>query len=229
MDARKLTYQILGRRLLTWFDSKVLVDWAVNLLKNGFNTESLLILAGLDYADTEEREKYFWKAVDELNLNIDINKSKNELINFYVESLTDEVLSGNVSATYGLKMMCEVVRETDYDPKYMQFYLLDDEIDYLNYDGHALFTPELIKINQEEYIINEFKLLKKISDGDYSAYYDKAICNDCGQIMKPRLITKYQFKKPFSYQVYVCEYCKSEKIDTFSSQIGREKIIEKLK
>lgn len=226
MDASKLTYKILGQKLLTWFDSKILVDWAITLMQNGFDSDNLQILAGLDNSDTEEREKYFWKSVKDLNINID--KKEIDLIDFYVDHIVDEVLSGNVPPKFALRQLSDVARETDYCPKYMRFYLLDDEIDSVEYDGHALFTNGLNKNNADKFILNEFKLFKKILIGDFSEYYNKAICNDCNQIMTPNQVTKYQFKNPFSYQAYACQYCKSKNIDTFSSQTGKEKIVKRL-
>jgi hypothetical protein len=226
MDASKLTYKILGQKLLSWYDSKVLVDWAVTLMQNGFDSESLVILAGLDNSDTEEREKYFWKSVQELNINVD--KKEIDLIDFYVDNLVDEVLAGTVPPKVALKQMCDVAIKSDYNPKYMDFYMLDEEIDSIEYDGQAIFTSGLNKKNADEHILNEFKLFKKILSGDYSDYYSKAICNDCNKIMTPKLAAKYQLKKPFSYQVWVCECCKSQNIDTFSSQTGKEKIINRL-
>ena len=171
-------------------------------------------------------ENYFWKSVEDLN--IDIDKKEIDLIDFYVDNLVDEVLSGNVPPKFALRQMCEVARKTDYSPKFMDFYMLDDEIDSIEYDGHAIFTNGLNKENADEYILNEFKLFKKILNYDSSDYNKKAICNDCKQIMTPKLVTKYQLKSPFSYQAYVCEYCKSQNLDTFSSQTGKEKIINKL-
>ena len=226
MEATKLTYELLGQRLLTSYNSKILVDWAVTLLEKGFDTESLEILAGLDNDDTETREKYFWKAIKELNVNI--SKQEIDLINFYVDNLVEDVISGIVSPKQALQLMCDVARKTDYGPKYIQFYMLDEDIDYLDYSGNALTIDGLTKDNVDAYIVNEFKLYKKLQTADYSEYYNKAICNNCGQIMTAKWLTKYQLKKPFIYQVSVCEFCNSKDIDYFSSQTGKEKIIAKL-
>jgi hypothetical protein len=48
------------------------VDWAGNALVDGFDSPSLKVLAGLDYAGTSSMEvsRYFLKAVKELNLPI---------------------------------------------------------------------------------------------------------------------------------------------------------------
>lgn len=226
MNPSKLTYKILGQKLLGRYDSKVLVKWAETLMQNGFDSESLVILAGLGNSDTDEREKYFLQSVNELNINID--KKEIDLISFYVDDLVEEVLSGNIPPKFALKQMCEVARITDYSPQYMDFYMLQDEIESIEYDGNAIFTNGLNKSNAEEFILNEFKLFKKILNGKYFDYYNKAICNNCKQIMTPKLITKYQLKMPFSYQAYVCEYCKAQNIDIFSSQEGKEKIINRL-
>lgn len=226
MDVTKFTYQLLGKRLLSWYDSKILIDWAIKLLESGYDSESLEILAGLDYDDTETREKYFWRAINELNINIE--KQEIDLINFYVDNLVEEVISGAVSPKYGLQMMGDVARKTDYNEKYMQFYMLEEDVDYLDYSGQSLTINGLTKDNIDQYIINEFKLYKKLNNCDYSEYYNKAICNNCGQIMTPKWLTKYQLKKPFSYKISVCEFCNSQNIDYFSSQTGKEKIIEKL-
>ena len=56
MDASNLTHKILGQKILSWYESKVLVDWAVTLMQNGFDSDNLRILAGLDNSDTP-----FWR------------------------------------------------------------------------------------------------------------------------------------------------------------------------
>ncbi len=61
MTLEELTLEIYGERALTYFDSKHLVVWAVNVLSLGYESDNLYILAGLDNAFTEERESYFWK------------------------------------------------------------------------------------------------------------------------------------------------------------------------
>ncbi len=63
MNVKEETYKLLAQRLLTYFDSKKFVDWAMILLQNGYESESLIILAGLDNDTTEVREKYFWQTI----------------------------------------------------------------------------------------------------------------------------------------------------------------------
>ncbi len=48
-----LTLEILAERCLTHFDSKKLVDWAVQVLQLGYESDNLFVLAGLDYDTTD--------------------------------------------------------------------------------------------------------------------------------------------------------------------------------
>ena len=77
----ELTLEILGERTCLPFDSKNLVDWAVNVLTLGYESENLVILAGLDFDTTEIREKYFWKSVEDLQ--IDTDRSDEEILEKY--------------------------------------------------------------------------------------------------------------------------------------------------
>ena len=224
MDITQETYKLLGQRLLGTFDSKEYVDWAVKLLSSGQETESLVILAGMDNDSTEDREKYFWKAVSELK--IDANKTDYELIDNYALKLADQVINKQVTPRVGLSTMLEIVRRTDYDQKYIQFYEIDEDIDYVFYSGTPLFNQGLTKDNIDDYIIKEFKLLIELSKINFdNSIYDKAFCNSCGQVVKPFLKTKYQLKRPFSYLLPTCPNCKSMDLNDFRTQIGREKII----
>lgn len=78
MTLEELTLEIYAERVLTYFESKHLVVWAVNVLALGYESDNLYILAGLDNAHTEEREIYFWKSIANLKLNIE--KSEADLM-----------------------------------------------------------------------------------------------------------------------------------------------------
>ena len=228
MNIQKETDKILGQRLLPRFNSKQFVDWAVNLLSNGYETENIVILAGMDYDSTEDREKYFWKSIEELK--IEVNKSDFELIEIYVSQVVEDVCNGRIKPVDGFKIMQDVLRATDYFSKFIQFYLIAEDFDCLEYGSYPIFNSGITKDNKEEFIIKEFELyyeFQKLNLKD--SLINKAICNSCGEIVNTDLKTKYQLKKPFKYQVYVCNNCNSENIQHFSDQIGRSKIVDKLK
>lgn len=229
MNIQEETHEVLGQRLMDKFDSKKLVEWAVSTMQKGYDSESLVILAGLDYDSTEEREKYFWKSIKELNL--DIKSEKTELINDYAKYVANAVLKGSISPRSGLQKMNDICLTTGYDSKYIQFYEIDEDLDYLNYGEHSpIYNQGITKENADNFIIKELELFLECEElGIEKSVRETAFCNNCEQITKPELRTKFQFKKPFKYQEFVCQNCKSNGIDPFSSQIGKEKILKRIK
>jgi hypothetical protein len=230
MNIQDETYKILGQRLLDEFDSIKMVEWAVDAIKMGYDSESLIILAGLDFESTEERENYFWKSVKELNLNI--KREESELINDYAKYVANAVLNNQLSAKSGLAKMMIICRSTEYDSKYIQFYEISEDLDYLKYDEEypPIYNQGITLENVDEYIKKEFKFFLECEElGIEREMLEKVICNNCGQITKPELKTKFQITKPFKYKEFVCKDCKSNKIDSFGSQIGKEKILKKIK
>lgn len=229
MNIQEETNKVLGQRLLDEFDSKKLVEWAVTAMQIGYDSESLVILAGLDYESTEEREEYFWKSIEELNL--DIKREEPALINDYAIYVANAVLKGLISPKSGLKKMNDICRATEYDSKYIQFYELDEDLDYLNYGEHPpIYNQGITKENADNFLIKEFEMFLECEElGIEKSVRETAFCNNCNQISKPELRTKFQLKRPFRYQEFVCQNCKSNKIDPFGSQIGKEKIIKRMK
>jgi len=229
MNIQQETNKILGQRLLDEFDSKKMVEWAVSAMKLGHDSESLVILAGLDYDTTEEREEYFWKALGELTLNIE--REEFQLINDYAIYVAKAVIENMLSPESGLKKMFDICRKTEYDSKYIQFYELDEDMDYLKYGDHRpIFNHGITLENANDYIKKEFEIFLECESLEIdNETREKAFCNNCEQIRTPKLKTRYQFKRPFRYQEWVCEYCSSSKIDLFGSRIGKEKILKEIK
>ena len=228
MTVKEETILLLAKKLLSNFDSKNYVDWAVSLLENGNESENLFILAGLDNESTEIREKYFLKAVGELNIDIKIGDF--ELLENYAKFTAENVINGVISKSNGLEIMNEIVRRSDYDIKYFQFFELDEDLDYLIYNNKTAFNFELTKENKEEFILEEFKLFLEIENLKIDdKIREFSICKKCNHIGKPKLKTQYKLTKPYKYKIWKCEKCNSKEIEHFSSQIGKRKIIDKIK
>ncbi|RKD91655.1 hypothetical protein [Mangrovibacterium diazotrophicum] len=226
MNVQEETYRLLAEKLVTAIDSKRYVDWAVSLLVAGLESESLIILAGLDNYPTEEREKYFWQSVNELNL--DFKKSDFELIEDYSIYTAQKVLSGELNELKALKILNEVWIASDYNPKYRQFGDLLEDVDYLEYEGTTIFNSGLNKNNIEKFVKTEFELFLKAEELKLdNEIREKSICDKCDLIVKPKLKTKHKFISSKSYQIWVCGNCGSEKIEHFSSQNGKRRIIER--
>src|SRR5690606_40208672 len=91
MTLQELTLNIFAERILTNFDSKKLVNWAVEVILLGYESENLYVLAGLDFESTEEREKYFIESLKDLQIEIETNEEK--LIENYAITLTKKVVA----------------------------------------------------------------------------------------------------------------------------------------
>lgn len=157
MDINKVTYQILGRKLLNEFDSKEYVEWAITVAKKGYDSESLWILAGLDNESSVIREDYFWKAIDELNLDVEREEIRD--INDYAIFLSRAVLNNSLSPRTGIKKMFDIYRQSGYDIKYKQFYELDEDLDCLNYgDVSPIFNQSITNENANGFMLKAFRL-----------------------------------------------------------------------
>lgn len=227
MNAQEETYKLLAQRLFSYFDSKKLVDWAVIMLENGYDSESLIILAGLDSDSTVLREQYFWQAIEELKL--DKSKSDIELIDDYAVYIAESVLCKKIDPKNGLLIMQEIVRATDYSNRYIPFYQLDEDLEYLKYDNRTIFNSGLSIENAETFIIKEFELFldaKKLKIDN--TLCESAYCNKCGLIKKPKVKNKRNIFGFVKNQYWVCSNCDSKDILHFRDQKGREMIIRKI-
>lgn len=218
------TYKILAQRVFTHFDSKKLIAWAIMLMGKGFDSESLIILAGLDSETTAEREQYFWQTIDELGL--DVKRTDFELIENYAIYVAESVINKKIAPKDGLIIMQDIVRSTDYSNRYIQFYEIDEDLDYLNYDIQTIFGWTLK--NADKYITREFELFLeaekyKIDDKTRELAY----CKSCDKIENPKLKNIRNWSGKVKYQTWVCGLCESKSILLFSSQKGKEIILKR--
>ena len=228
MDLQEITYQLLAEKNLIYFDSQKYVDWAVTLLGNGFESESLIILAGLDSYPTEEKEKYFWESIRELGIKIE--KSDSELIDNYADFIARQVIEDRINPIVGLQKMLNVVRASDYSLKYAPFGFLDEDIDYLNYSQTTLFNTGLTLDNKEEFVKEEFRLFLEMNQLQIDdSLREQSYCLNCNKFGKPALKIKYQLKQPYKYQVWVCSNCGSEKLEHSNNHKTKRRIIEMIK
>lgn len=228
MTLEELVLEILAERALTQFDSKKLVDWAVKVLSIGSESENLFILAGLDYGTTEERENYFWKSVKDLK--IEIEKSEDELIEKYALTIANKAIRKEISVDYAFSQMLKIVSASEYDNRYIAFYEIDEDLDYLTYANSVLFNSGLTRENSKKFILEELKIFVqmenlKIPKGERS----KSYCETCKKLNTPITKTKYQLRKPFKYMVWSCELCGSEKLKFNNNHVVKKMIIEEFK
>jgi hypothetical protein len=161
INLQETTLFLLGTKLCPNFDSFDYVKWAMQLLENGYDSENLRILAGLDHSDSEVRQRYFLKSFEELN--IEISSNKDDLLWDFARLLATKVIEQSLLPEKGLNIMVDLASVSDYSSRFMPFLDLEEDIDYLINYGSPLFNSELRKDNINETIINEFQLfLEKI-------------------------------------------------------------------
>ncbi|NJO89690.1 MAG: hypothetical protein HC831_12645 [Chloroflexia bacterium] len=227
LNTQEETYKLLAQRLFSHFDSKKLVDWAVMMMECGYDSYSLIILAGLDKDSTEVREKYFRETIDELKL--DVNKSDFDLIDYYANYIAESVVNKKIDPKDGLSIMQEIVRTTDYSSKYIQFYELDEDLDNLKYDNRTIFNSGLTLDNIDKFIITEFQLFLDVEKLKIERVSELTYCNTCCSIDRPKIKKKRTIIGRVEYKYWVCGNCGSKDILHFSDQKGREIIIKQNK
>ncbi|UIR57321.1 hypothetical protein LZQ00_05765 [Sphingobacterium sp. SRCM116780] len=224
MKLEELTLEVLAERTLSQSDSKIFVDWAVQVLKLGYESENLFVLAGLDFDSTEEREEYFWKCAHDLNLNIE--KTEEELLDQYALIIANKAIRKEISMEYAFCEMFKVTMESGYNYRYIAFYEINEDLDRLTYDDVVLFNPGLTLENANDFILEEFKIFVQMEDLKISKEdRDKCFCETCKNLNIPITKNKYQLKKPFKYVVWACGICGSEKLNYTNNHEVKRMII----
>lgn len=226
MTLEEITLEILAERALSQFDSRKLVNWSISVLELGYDSENLHILAGLDHEGTEEREEYFWKSINDLKL--DIEKTDEELIEKYAMMIARKAINKEIGIDYAFSEMRKIASASKYDPRYMTFYEIDEDLDYLTYNNSALFNSGLTIENSKDFILEEFKIFVQMENLKIPLEErNKCYCEKCKNFNNPITKNKFQFKKPFRYMVCGCGICGSEKLKFSSNQEVKRMIIDK--
>lgn len=225
MTIQEKAYCILGHKLVSGFDSKDMVKWALKALVEGYESEALYILAGLDLSDTEERSKYFYNSL--ADLKIDSRKPDSELIRYYAIAVAQKVLATIITPESGLRIMLKISGITDYSPTYMQFEQIDHDIDYLGSD--ELITNNILHLQKGDYIFQEFEIfLDLIKLGLDEIPKKEEFCMSCGKSVKTKLKPFIKFLPMFKTSTIICSNCDSKDVFAYYTQIGRRGLINNL-
>jgi len=121
-----------------------IIDWAILLMKNGYRSENLYILAGLDINDVWSIDTYFRKTIEDLKIDSDIEKQT--LLDFYLIYYIKASISNPSILDKTIWSLTSVIYDTSYySNKHLNFFFLYDELE------------ELTEMSREEYAMNEFK------------------------------------------------------------------------
>lgn len=121
-----------------------IIDWTLLLIKNGYSSENLYILAGLEDNDSWNIDNYFKKAIDDLNIDSNINKK--DLLDFYLIYHIKASINNPLILDETIYLLTAVIYNTSYYlSKHLDFFFLYDELE------------ELTRIKREEYALSKFK------------------------------------------------------------------------
>jgi len=97
-------------------------DWALEMMEAGFETEHLILLAGLPtHINRFQLDDMVEKALKDLSLD---TMSDDEIVYGYVFYLIDQAFNSKMSTKIVLHRLRDLCREREYDNKLFNFYLL---------------------------------------------------------------------------------------------------------
>ncbi|WP_222535421.1 hypothetical protein [Pedobacter polysacchareus] len=122
MKPIKYTAAILAYKSLNRDIDKTCIDWAVDMLMEGFDTEHLVILSGISPPYEQfELQKIADKALEELQLDY---SDRDQIIKDYINYLSKEALNNQIEPLYALRLIRDIYLELDHEKSLQQFYLL---------------------------------------------------------------------------------------------------------
>lgn len=149
------TAEILFLRMLYRSVDKQWADWAYEMLVAGFDSESLVMLAGeMNFYNQFEMQRLADKALDELNLNWD---DRENVLRDYARYLVKKAVSGKTSTATALDTLAIIYRTLDYEEPWGDFYALYYAKSDLDLYGFQHYWDGATKENIDEIIISYFR------------------------------------------------------------------------
>lgn len=145
------TIKLFAYRYMRLATSKDIVQWAVEMLQEGFDTASLRIIAGLlSPFDWEEVEHYLYHAFEELGWKY---PEKEPCLQQYARNTANAITTAALSPADGCREMYRIARELNFPGYLTAWFNLDEG---LAPDGRQEATgnifDELVIQSAREYI-----------------------------------------------------------------------------
>ncbi len=210
------------------FDGSKYSEWAIGLLKNGYNLECLKILAIPDNYTDEENEESFLQAIQ--IPDISYGEVEEELFENYSLSVADSVITKKRSPLDGLEIMKMLAIKSNYSSKFTRFYEISEDLNNIQMNEQPLYNIDLTANNTRDYIEEEFHIFLEIEKlKKYDIESAKLICEKCGEYIIPQIRKEFRMKLPFLFIESICSKCGSENLIDLKTQNGRRKILNNLK
>ena len=225
MDLPTTLLHLQARRQLPGFDGQELVDWAVAALVAGYETEHLVMLAGMDGYPAEEKWAYFYRSVAELEL--ELPPADRTALYAYAIRLAEDVVAGRVTWRAGIGRIMEINGAAEHDERYSLFVELEDNLDslekgYENYNvpGFTLGTaPEMIREAFSQFLAGE-------TLGINPWQWGKVYCFTCGSVGAPAVKRDWLARLHLLPGKEVCGNCGSGDIAYFTDDTRRGNILD---
>lgn len=150
----KSTVEILAFKALNRDIDRTWVEWAVEMLMAGFDTENLAILAGeYEPYNQFQLQALTTRAFDELQLDY---SNKDQTIKNYSCYLIDKSLNGELNSFKVLAILKDICIELDYASYLYDFYLLYFAKDDLSYSDNQYYWNGADKDNIDKIILSYF-------------------------------------------------------------------------
>ncbi|WP_316789603.1 hypothetical protein [Pedobacter frigoris] len=153
--AEVLIYKILKRH-----NEEGWVNWAYEMLVAGYETESLLILAGM-----RGNLEYFemWTLTDKVLKELEIDYAdQNVVITGYVSYVAHRVLSGEEKPSIALRTLKDIYFDLDYEPLLSEFFNLYYAWEDLQSSEDQWYVNGVDRSNIDEAITSCFKQWLKV-------------------------------------------------------------------
>ncbi len=229
MDFPRSILLIQAKRQLGYFDTQELVDWAVAALQTGYETEHLLMLAGMDGYPSQEKWDYFERSVAELGLPLP--PPDKEALRAYATVRAEEVVAGRLDWRAGLSEFVKICRASRYAPRYDYFSYLSDELDMIE-DGVGIgqYVANLTQANAPDVVRQAFNhFLAGEALGIDPWQWGKVYCYACGEIAPPAHRPNWFARLLSQSGKEVCWVCGSEGIGHFDDDAERGEILDALR
>lgn len=155
MHKVKSTYKVLVEKSLQGGAIELWKDWALEMMEAGFETEHLILLAGLSpHFNRFQLDDIVNKALKELSLD---TMSNDEMIYGYVYYLIDQAFNYKLSTKVVLGTLRDLCRDRDYDNELYNFYYLAYAQEELEELGVQFYWEDANSTNIDSIINNEFK------------------------------------------------------------------------
>ncbi|QQL44623.1 hypothetical protein [Sulfuriroseicoccus oceanibius] len=172
------TEVLLAMSVLGTIKTKDIVDWAVESMVAGLDSDSLRILAGFDEADSIfELGEYFSKVKSELDLR---EPQKDEAIRIFSVHLAKAILEEDSDYVRLVSQISELCSANDYPECLMEWYWLDDGLLDVRAGSYPFGFQELYEADAREITNRVAKVfIEKQSEQVGAANRDNA--GDCSQ------------------------------------------------